>query len=155
MAIGERIKTFRKRKVLTQKELGVQLGFKESTADIRLAQYEAEKRVPKEDLIESLSNILEVSPEAINVPNIDTHVGVMQVLFTLEDIYGISVKQEGSHIAIDLGAIHDTLGYEAKAWAKMKAKLDAGEISQDEYDDWRYNYPASSSHYHKMIDLDL
>ena len=86
MAIGERIKTFRKRKGLTQKELGVQLGFKESTADIRLAQYEAEKRVPKEDLIETLSNILEVSPEAINVPNIDTHVGVMQVLFTLEDV---------------------------------------------------------------------
>ena len=28
MAIGERIRTFRKRKGLTQKELGVQLGFK-------------------------------------------------------------------------------------------------------------------------------
>ena len=53
MAIGERIRTFRKRKGLTQKELGVQLGFKESTADIRMAQYEAEKRVPKDDLIET------------------------------------------------------------------------------------------------------
>ena len=29
MAIGERIRTFRKRKGLTQKELGVQLGFKD------------------------------------------------------------------------------------------------------------------------------
>ena len=69
MAIGERIRTFRKRKGLTQKELGVQLGFKESTADIRMAQYEAEKRVPKDDLIETLSSILEVSPAAINVPD--------------------------------------------------------------------------------------
>lgn len=76
MAIGERIRTFRKRKGLTQKELGVQLGFKESTADIRMAQYEAEKRVPKDDLIETLSSILEVSPAAINVPDIDTHVGL-------------------------------------------------------------------------------
>ena len=71
MAIGERIRTFRKRKGLTQKELGVQLGFKASTADIRTIQYEAEKRVSKDDLIETLSSILEVSPAAINVPDID------------------------------------------------------------------------------------
>lgn len=60
MAIGERIRTFRKRKGLTQKELGVQLGFKASTADIRTIQYEAEKRVSKDDLIKTLSSILEV-----------------------------------------------------------------------------------------------
>ena len=136
MAIGERIRTFRKRKGLTQKELGVQLGFKESTADIRMAQYEAEKRVPKDDLIETLSSILEVSPAAINVPDIDTHVGIMQLLFTL-----------------DLGAIHDALGHEAKSWAKMKSKLDTGEISKEEYDNWRYNYPANTHGYHKLIDL--
>ncbi|WP_370750430.1 helix-turn-helix domain-containing protein [Eubacterium sp.] len=153
MAIGERIRTFRKRKGLTQKELGVQLGFNESTADIRMAQYEAEKRVPKDDLIETLSSILEVSPAAINVPDIDTHVGIMQLLFTLEDIYAISVRQEGSHITLDLGAIHDALGYEAKSWAKMKSKLDAGEISKKEYDNWRYNYPANTHGYHKLIDL--
>ena len=139
MAIGERIRTFRKRKGLTQKELGVQLGFKESTADIRMAQYEAEKRVPKDDLIETLSSILEVSPAAINVPDIDTHVGIMQLLFTLEDIYGISVRQEGSHVTLDL--------------VKMKSKLDAGEISKKEYDNWRYNYPANTHGYHKLIDL--
>ena len=144
MAIGERIRTFRKRKGLTQKELGVQLGFKESTADIRMAQYEAEKRVPKDDLIETLSSILEVSPAAINVPDIDTHVGIMQLLFTLEDIYGISVRQEGSHVTLDLGA---------KSWAKMKSKLDTGEISKEEYDNWRYNYPANTHGYHKLIDL--
>ena len=58
MAIGDNVsESFRKRKGLTQKELGVQLGFKESTADIRMAQYEAEKRVPKDDLIETLSSI--------------------------------------------------------------------------------------------------
>ena len=26
-------------------------------------------------------------------------------------------------------------------WQQMAAKLEAGEISQEEYDNWRYNYP--------------
>ncbi len=30
-------------------------------------------------------------------------------------------------------------------WAAMKAKLDAGEISKEEYDRWRYNYSLNSS----------
>ena len=61
--------------------------------------------------------------------------------------------QEGSHVTLDLGAIHDALGHEAKSWAKMKSKLDAGEISKKEYDNWRYNYPANTHGYHKLIDL--
>ena len=27
------------------------------------------------------------------------------------------------------------------AWQQMAAKLESGEISQEEYDNWRYNYP--------------
>ena len=64
-----------------------------------------------------------------------------------------SVRQEGSHVTLDLGAIHDALGHEAKSWAKMKSKLDTGEISKEEYDNWRYNYPANTHGYHKLIDL--
>ena len=44
MAIGERIRTFRKRKGLTQKELGVQLGFKESTAAVSYTHLDVYKR---------------------------------------------------------------------------------------------------------------
>lgn len=28
-----------------------------------------------------------------------------------------------------------------KAWAEQTAKLKTGEITKDEYDEWRYNYP--------------
>ena len=40
MAIGERIHFFRTLRGMTQKYLGMALGFPEKSADVRLAQYE-------------------------------------------------------------------------------------------------------------------
>ena len=47
MAIGERIRWFRKRHGLTQRELGLKLGFTNKTADLRIRQYETGLRNPK------------------------------------------------------------------------------------------------------------
>ena len=51
MAIGERIRFIRNLRGMTQKYLGTLVGFPEKTADIRMAQYEAGTRTPKEDLL--------------------------------------------------------------------------------------------------------
>ena len=72
MAIGERIRFFRNLRGMTQKYLGMRLGFPERSADVRLAQYETGTRTPKADLTEGLAFILDVSPQALNVPDIDT-----------------------------------------------------------------------------------
>ena len=65
MAIGERIRFFRNLRGMTQKYLGIKLGFSERTADIRMAQYEAGTRTPKASMVESLAYVLEVSPQAL------------------------------------------------------------------------------------------
>ena len=49
MAIGERIHFFRTMRGMTQKYLGMALGFPEKSADVRLAQYENGSRTPKAD----------------------------------------------------------------------------------------------------------
>lgn len=72
MAIGERIRFFRNLKGMTPKFLGVQVGFPEKTADIRMAQYESGSRSPKAELTQSLADVLGVSTMALNVPDIDT-----------------------------------------------------------------------------------
>ena len=77
MAIGQRIKFFRKRKGMTQKQLGELLGFKGRTSDVRMAQYESEARVPKQDLVNMMADILGVAPKALTVPDIDTHFGLL------------------------------------------------------------------------------
>lgn len=52
MTVGERIKYARKMRGLTQKELGLRIGFDENTADVRVAQYESGTRTPKLDMLQ-------------------------------------------------------------------------------------------------------
>ena len=67
MAIGERIHFFRLLRGMTQKYLGMALGFPEKSADVRLAQYETGSRTPKADLTAALAQVLDVSPHALSV----------------------------------------------------------------------------------------
>ena len=62
MAIGKRIRFFRNRKGMTQKQLGELLGFLGKTSDVRMAQYESESRTPKQDLVKEMAHLLDVSP---------------------------------------------------------------------------------------------
>ena len=103
MAIGQRIKFFRHRIGMTQKQLGEQLGFMGKTSDVRMAQYESEARVPKIDLVKQMSQIFGVNTHALTVPDIDTHIGLMHTLFALEDMYGLKVKNvDGQpHLCLD------------------------------------------------------
>ena len=94
MAIGERIKYIRNLKNFTQKYLGQLIGFPEKTADIRIAQYESGTRTPKADITKELAKALEVSPLALDVPDIDSELGLMHTLFALEDIYGLQAEEK-------------------------------------------------------------
>ena len=80
---------------MTQKFLGMSVGFPEKSADVRLAQYETGTRTPKADLTAELAKVLDVSPMALDVPNIDSHLGLMHTLFTLEDVYEPYLMQLG------------------------------------------------------------
>ena len=51
MILGERIKRIRTFRGLTQRELGLKLGYEERNADVRVAQYESGYRVPKKDTL--------------------------------------------------------------------------------------------------------
>ena len=147
MAIGERIRFFRNLKGMTQKFLGVKVGFPEKTADIRLAQYESGTRTPKADLTEALADALGVSPMALNVPDIDTDLGFMHTLFALEDIYGLKIDKLDNEICIRLdknrGVSYISLLERFTAWQKEAEKYRNGEISKEEYDCWRYTYPEA------------
>lgn len=144
MAFGKRIKFFRNRKGMKQKELGELLGFLGKTSDVRVAQYETEARTPKADLVKEMAQIFGVSPRAINVPNIDSYLGLMHTLFALEDMYGIKIGEIGGELCLRLDREHreyQHLFEPFHTWQQMAAKLESGEISQEEYDNWRYNYP--------------
>ena len=145
MAIGERIRYFRSLRGMTQKYLGMRVGFPERTADIRMAQYEAGTRTPKADLVEALAYVLDVSPQALTVPDIDTDYGLMHTLFALEDRRGFRIGEIDGEICLrldksDWNKFHSMFDM-WNAWRKEAAKLEAGEITKEEYDHWRYTYP--------------
>ena len=100
MAIGERIHFFRLLRGMTQKYLGMTLGFPEKSADVRLAQYETGSRTPKADLTAALAQVLDVSPHALSVPDIDSYVGLMHTLFTLEDNYGLKISEMDGEVCL-------------------------------------------------------
>lgn len=102
MAFGKRIKFFRNRKGMKQKELGELLGFLGKTSDVRVAQYETEARTPKADLVKEMAQIFGVSTRAINVPNIDSYLGLMHTLFALEDMYGIKIEEIDGELCLRL-----------------------------------------------------
>ena len=141
MAIGKRIKFFRKRKELTQKQLGRMLGFLGKTSDVRMAQYEAEARAPKHDLVQKMANIFEVSPNALTVPNIDNYIGLLHTFFALEDLYGLKIVAINDEICLYLDKSDVTLLQMFQAWQEQSAKLEQGEITKEQYDQCRYNYP--------------
>ncbi|MFR7616363.1 MAG: helix-turn-helix domain-containing protein, partial [Faecalibacillus intestinalis] len=49
MKLGARIRKIRMFRNITQKELGRRLGYGESSADVRIAQYESGQRTPKQE----------------------------------------------------------------------------------------------------------
>ena len=58
-------------------------GLSAKTADIRMAQYESGSRTPKEDLVKALAGVLEVSPLALRIPDIDSDLGFIHTLLPL------------------------------------------------------------------------
>lgn len=142
MAIGERIRFIRNLRGMTQKYLGTLVGFPEKTADIRMAQYESGTRTPKDDLTKALAFALDVSPMALSVPNIDSYVEIMHTLFALEDLYGLKIDKLDGEACIRIDPFSKSALKECfVAWQKEAEKYRAGEISKEDYDKWRYNYP--------------
>ena len=136
MAIGKRIRFFRNRKGMTQKQLGEILGFLGKTSDVRMAQYESEARTPKQDLVKEMANIFDFSTHALTVPDIDTYLGLMHTLFALEDMYGLKIGEIDGEICLRLDkADYSTYSSKIKmfhAWQEQSAKLEHVQISREE-----------------------
>lgn len=130
--IGKRIRFIRKKRNMTMKHLGKAAGLPENSADIRIAQYESETRTPKIDLLRKIADVLEVSPNALSVPDLDNVIGVMHTLFILEDLYSFRFTLEN--------CASDKLKMAINEWHRKYESYSKGEISKEQYDDWRYNY---------------
>jgi len=166
MTIGDRIKLIRTFRGITQRELGLKLGYEERNADVRVAQYESGYRVPKKDTIMALAEILDVNYRTLQDYNLGSAEDIMQTLFWLDEsnvgavnlfqliknpskvkvvdkksvLYNDSddwPTQSPVGLWFNYGVVDDFL----HEWLFRKNELNAGKISIDEYFEWKLNWP--------------
>lgn len=95
-------------------------------------------------------------PRRLTVPDIDTDYGLMHTLFALEDRRGLRIGEIDGEICLrldksDWNKFHSMFDM-WNAWRKEAAKLEAGEITREEYDHWRYTYPVEAERTRAALD---
>ena len=145
--IGDKIKRIRKFRGITQKELGIAVGFDEKSADVRIAQYETGTRTPKQDLVEKIAEVLDVNPLYINNPEILGAENIMLLLFELDEHYPITIQdckdEDGNNrkgVCFGSILITDFLS----EWQQRKKDLADGKISKAEYTEWKLGHPKTT-----------
>ena len=128
-------------------------GFPE-TADVRLAQYENGSRTPKADVTAALAQALDVSPKALDVPDIDSYVGLMHTCSRWKTVTGLKSANARMRCICAFISTKDATQRSFTKCLPRGAKLPplkAGEITKEEYDCWRYRYPEldTSGQWHK------
>ena len=133
MKQGKRLKTIRCHRNMTMKQLGMALGFDESTAAIRVAQYESDTRSPKPDVSLAMAKALNVHPNRLLPTPDDPIDAVIEHLLWLEDSEASRFYRESSHLAAFL----------AQYW-RQKSRLLSGEISREEFVERKLQWPGMS-----------
>lgn len=152
MAVGDRIKRVRNFRGMTQKELGIAIGFDEKSADIRVAQYESNTRTPKEDLLRRIAEVLDVNYRSLCEPTLYAAEDIMYTLFELDEHYpGTRLYEVTDTTDPDFPEKHISVSFRYRLldeflleWQLRKKQLAAGEITREEYLEWKLNWPQTA-----------
>lgn len=141
-SLGQKIKKIRMLRRYTQKELGVMCGFSLSSADVRIAQYEKNKKIPREKILKAMCNALGVGEGALVHADMLSYQEMFYALFDMEDFHGLHPvkKEDGYYLRFDSDSIiNDFL----EEWYKMYQKYPRprGDDEEEKYTLCRYEYP--------------
>ena len=173
MTVGEKIKTIRTFRGMTQRELGLAVGFPEKNADNRIAQYETDYRVPRKEMLDKIAFALHAN--CLNFYSIYERAGaaedIMRTLFWLEEsnMGRVQLVQTTPNTLPEkhddrLRAIEDTTFHYnpsddwpvcppvaiyfdcivdsfMREWLVRQQEYRAGEITREEYFEWKLNWP--------------
>ena len=134
--MGRRIRDLRQRRSLTQRELAELSGLSESA----LRSYELGDRFPKERHLDRIARALRVRPEVFEDHDITTVDQVIHALFNLEEQFGLVPNGEGMPVGLTVEMTSVDLTKALRDWGRRREQLDAGEMTPDEYRDWKDTY---------------
>ena len=158
MTLGEKIRKYRSLNNMTQKELGMAIGFSAATADSRIRKYERDVMAPKHDIRLKLASVLDIDISALSDNDIHNEEDIMQVLFLLEEEYGITIdrSEDKTSITFDNDKKENAkLSSYLYTWYRQRRKLDSA-VGLDEesdhkallqYDRWKARFPKDNEEY--------
>ena len=135
---GARIAYVRQLRGMTQDELAGKLGFTDDRRRRHITRYETNERVPKEDRLEQLAKILNVSVNAIKPYDYTNPNDLIYTNIWMEELI--------PGYKMDIGTLNNVwfdsvtyLKYYTKACVVMNQKLNNQEISLIDYIEWKLN----------------
>ena len=131
--VGWTLKQCRKHLGYKQKEFGEMLGYSESTADTRVAQYECDARHPKKETISKICELLGIAEQAILPPSVETELGAVHTLMHLDTIYGLEMKKDNGEIYICFPQDCKTIRYYIEQLYHLKELIDNEQIEKSTY----------------------
>lgn len=145
MSVGYKLKKLRTLRGYTQREFGQLVGFSAVTADVRIAQYETGTRVPKADMVHKMAEILKVNPDYLMAPAPESMEEIMRTLLFLDENNGVKLSaqevitedgREVKRISLSIMGMDGLL----EEWYEKQKALQKGELTQDEYYEWKMNW---------------
>lgn len=160
MTKGGRIRFIRTFRNMTQKELGIKLGFDEKSADIRISQYESDYRVPKDDMVRNMAEILDVHYNALKDYNFDNPIDVLESLLWFDTEFPMQValfefqknKELDGKTVVEYPDNEDEFNpigitfalneykQPIKEWQDKKNAFYSSKISKEEYIEWKLQW---------------
>lgn len=167
MTIGKKIKFVRKLRKMTQQELGVAVGLEEKGAANRIAQYECDYRVPQKDMLIDMAKSMDINPLNFVSEVPGSAEDIMQTFFWLDEdnrgainlfsLIRSNKKEKATTKAVaqyddnddywpdeppvgmwfNYGLVDEFM----REWMIRKQELTKKEITENEYLEWKLNWP--------------
>lgn len=135
---GKKLKELRLLRKLTQKELAYMSGL----TDAAIRNYELGNRSPNKEQLRKIADSLRCDPSALIDHTPISIFEIYQILFDYEKDYSLRPLIEGTTSA--LMSHNEEFNAFLQEWDEMRKKHYNGEISDEEFNDWKLSYPEKS-----------
>lgn len=132
---GKKIREVRQRRRMTATELGAQANIKKAL----LIHYENGVRSVSDEALHKIADALGIPFSTLRARNLESVSDVMQILFRLEQKYGVKPVRIEDQIA--LTSEMDLLSESFSLWFEQRQRFLNKEISEMEYQEWKDSFP--------------
>ena len=160
--VGSLIRAFRTSSDMTQKELARRCGVNEST----IRNYELGNRYPDAATLLKIADSLNVSYYTLADPSTDNIFGAINALFDIERVYGLRPTVKDGMLALKFDdrlpnttprpqEDIDNFKIAVEHWARLRDRVDTGEVSERDYYQKKFRFPANPINADDKISLDV